>query len=407
MPIKSLKHLIRQTPIVGSLAAALYVRVDREKWTSRSTIALIGVAQQCYRRSLFSPASLAYRAAIRLSPARQAELLVPLSKSEVRRRRFDQAFASFLRQCDLPAAPEPGVQRAVMPVVARAAKRGSSICAITSVMPRRIEAQQAALRSWQAAGLSVVSVNSASEAAAMRQHFPDITFRVLDKTTDDSHGRPLIPVQALIQAAVQVPADICGIINSDIEFRGEPAFFDRVRREVPGALVFGNRIDFEDAGFAGGKAYRFGYDFFFWERENSALFEETPMVLGLPWWDFWLPLQARGQGLATKRFVTSSMAHIVHPTGYDIPAFLKFGHHFARTLAGVYGRWSDDRAPADRVFLHRLFATAATIPVDEDTDLTRRQVMAMCNLSNCLIDAMAQTVTLRDARLATGTLPVL
>ena len=344
---------------------------------------------------------------MRLSPATQSYLLVPLSKTDARRRRFDRAFASFLRQCGVAAATGPGIQRAAMPAVARAAKPGSSICIVTSVMPRRIEAQQAALRSWRAAGLSVVSVNSASEADSLRQHFPDITFRILDNTANDNAGRPLIPVQELIRAAVQAPADICGIINSDIEFRGEPTFFDRVRHEVPGALVFGNRIDFEDTGFAGGKAYRFGYDFFFWQRENSALFEDTPMILGLPWWDFWLPMQARGQGLATKRFVTSAMAHVVHPTGYDIPTFLKFGHHFARALTGVYGRWSDDRAPVERVFLHRLFATAATIPVDEDTDLTRRQVMAVCDLSNCLIDAMAETVTLPDAHLAMGTLPLL
>jgi hypothetical protein len=405
MPVDALMNLIQKKPFVRAFAAV--IRVDRQEWASRLTSALITMAQWCYRHSLFSPASFAYRAAISLSPSQQGDFLVPLSKAEARRRRFDEAFACFLRQCDLPAAPESDVRRGTMPAVARGANSQGSICVITSVMPRRIEAQRAAVKSWMAAGLSVVSVNSLTEADELRGQFPQITFKIQETFAHDSRGRPLIPIQAMIRAAEEAPADICGIINSDIEFRGEPTFFDSVRRETAGALVFGNRIDFEDSGFSGGKAYRFGYDFFFWDRENSYLFEGAPMILGLPWWDFWMPLHAGGQGLKTKRFVTSSMAHIVHPTGYDIPAFLEFERHFSRALAGVYGRWGGECGPAERKFLHRLFATAATIPVDDDTDLTRRQVMAVCDLCNCLVDALAETVILPDARLATATLRVL
>jgi hypothetical protein len=193
-------------------------------------------------------------------------------------------------------------------------------------------------------------------------------------------------------------------VNSDIEFRGHASFFEMVRQEAPGALVFGNRIDLSNEKLAVGKAFRNGYDFFFWDRANSALLEETQMVLGLPWWDFWLPLHAHAQGLRTKRFVTSSMVHIVHPIGWDTVNYVRYAHLCAVSLASVYGRCGDERVPTDRAFLHRLLATAATIPVDRQPHASFRRVGALCDLVNCLIDDLSETVTLQDARLAHGTL---
>jgi hypothetical protein len=367
---------------------------------------VISAAQWFYNKSIFSLASLACRLAIRCSPEREGELLGLLSKSELRRRRYNAAFECFLQNIDLPAS-QSRAERAPPPAIVAGDNRQGAICVFTSVMPRRIKPQQAAIRSWVAAGLSVVSVNSELEIDQLRNHFPEITFKVADSVANDSRSRPLIPLQSMVRTAKASSADICGIVNSDIEFRGDPIFFDRIREEISGALVFGNRTDYKNKNYQNGESYRNGYDFFFWERLNSSLFEDTPMILGLPWWDFWMPLQASGHGLKTKRFVTSAMAHIVHPVGYDILAYLAFERQMAMTLAGVFGRWGEERVPAQRMFLHRLFATAATIPVDVDNDLARRRVMAVCTLSNCLVDALADTVVLPDAGLAAGSLHLL
>ena len=320
-----------------------------------------GLGKLLYGQSRFRLASLGFKAAYLISSARRDESLAFLAKCAIRQGEFDQAFAWFVRRANLIPSTEP-IVRATMPVVSQCRTTGGAVGVVTSFMPRRIEAQRAALQSWRAAGLSVVSVNSRSEAAAVREHFPDVTFKLIDRPIEDIRGRPFVPIRAMIQAAKELSADICGIVNSDIEFRGDGSFFDLVRREAPGALVFGNRIDVADAAARSGKAFRNGYDFFFWSRENSDLLEETPMVLGLPWWDFWLPLHAHSQGLKTKRVVTSAMIHLVHPIGWDTPNFVKMGQRCAATLASTYGRWSDESPPADRAFLHRFFATAATIP---------------------------------------------
>lgn len=385
------------------VAVSMRARWDRRlKVTGPMAMVVSGFGRYCYRRSRFSSASLAYEAALRLSPYRRRELLGPLIKCAVRQDRFDQAFA--LLQRGFAAASSPGTSspRAVVPPVAHPIERSQKICVFTSVMPRRIEAQQAALRSWRAAGLSVISVNSMSEVMELRPYFPDIRFHTLDKPIVDGRGRPLVPIEALIQAAKDVPEQVCGIINSDIEFRGRPDFFDLICKEISGSLVFGNRTDLSDIASTRGKIYRNGYDFFFWEKENSTLFEGAPMILGLPWWDFWLPLHAFGQGLKTKRFVTSSMGHITHTVGYDNQAYLQFGRQFAKTLLDVYGQWTAEAVPTVRVFLHRLFAPVASIPFDHQNDAITHQIDMLCDVSNCLIDALSQTVTLPDARLGRG-----
>jgi hypothetical protein len=274
-------------------------------------------------------------------------------------------------------------------------------------MPRRIDEQRAALRSWRDAGWTVVSVNSAAEAAALRDHFPDVTFKIIAQPFLDRRGRPCVPIADLIKAAKESSFDICGIINSDIEFHGDAAFINTLRREVPGALVFGNRIDYPDAQRHGGRAFRLGYDFFFWQRENSALLENSPMVLGLPWWDFWLPLYAYAQGLRTKRLVTSSMGHITHPIGYDFRSFVMWGHVFIKTLAEAYGRWGGEPIPAERAFLHRLFVTAIAIPVDRHPDAALRRIGVVCDLVNGSVDALSETIVLPDAQLAAGTQDVI
>jgi hypothetical protein len=356
-----------------------------------------------YGQSRFRLASLGFRAAYLISWARRDEPLAFLAKCAIRHGDFDQAFGWFVRRANLIPSTEP-IVHAAMPVVSQCRPTGRAVGVVTSFMPRRIEAQRAALQSWRAAGLSVVSVNSRSEAAAMREHFPDVTFKLIDRPIEDIRGRPFVPIRAIIQAAKESSADICGIVNSDIEFRGDGSFFDLVRREAPGALVFGNRIDAADAAATSGKEFRNGYDFFFWSRENSDLLEETRMVLGLPWWDFWLPLHAHSQGLKIKRVVTSAMIHFVHPIGWDTANFAKFGQRCAASLASTYGRWSDESPPAGRAFLHRFFATAATIPVDRHPASALRRVGALCDLVNCLIDALSETLTLPDAPLAAGTL---
>jgi hypothetical protein len=379
-------------------------RIKRFRVSKIPVWALIRLGKACYNRSLFFLASILYRAALPLARARREQLLGWLAKCEVRRKRFDKAFDWFIRRIHLLPSSEAMIRTVARPPIARGLSAHGKIVVVTSFMPRRIEAQRAALQSWRDAGVSVVSVNSSSEAAALREHFPDVTFRIVARPFVDKRGRPCVPIAALIEAAKESHADICGIVNSDIEFRGDSTFFNLVRQEVPGSLIFGNRIDYPDAARTGGQAFRLGYDFFFWQGENSALLEDNSMVLGLPWWDFWLPLHAYGQGLRTKRFVTCSMTHIAHPIGYDSWAYVMCGHLFIKTLAGLYSRWSSDHVSPERAFLHRLFATATAINVDRHPDAALSRIGIVCDLVNCLIDALSETVILPDAQLARGAL---
>ena len=387
------------------LAALARKKHWQQRLIGAPTAGLIGIGTFLYRRRFFALASFVYKVAL-LGPFRRGELRGLLAQCEIRQAKFDAAFAWFLKETGLSPPPSLTIEPAAMasPAVRNGPYR--TVCVMTSVMPKRIEAQQAALNSWRAAGLSVVSVNSPPEAAQLREHFPDVSFRVVEPAVD-TRGRPLIPIRTMMQVARDVSADVCGIVNSDIEFRGEAAFFDMVRQHVADSLIFGNRIDVRNRGLSGGKAFRRGNDFFFWDRNNSCLLEDSMMVLGLPWWDSWLPLHAYARGLAIKRFATSSFIHVVHPVGYDMQMFLRCGQHCADALADVYSRRDNSPIPPDRAFLHRLFSTASAIPARSDVQAAPRCMRILCELTNCLIDSLSETIVLPDAKLASGTLDLL
>jgi hypothetical protein len=381
------------------------VLVRKKRWSEWLADApsggLIGIGTFCYRRGYFSFAAVIYTA-LQLILFGNPKLQRLLVQCEIRQKKFDRAFARFLRLSNLASPPDLAMKNETIPRPFVSDRTYKTVCVTTSIMPKRIEAQRAALNSWRAAGLSVVSINSAPEAAQLRDHFPDVSFQLIDKPAVDARGRPLVPIHAMMQAARDASSDICGIINSDIEFRGQPSFFDLVRQQVAGSLIFGNRVDVVDRKVRRGKTYRNGYDFFFWDRKNSPLLEKSPMVLGLPWWDFWLPLHAYAQGLRIKRFASSSFIHVVHPVGYDAATFVRFGHYCTGALADAYSRWREGQVPPDRLFLHRLFSTAMAIPLGSDPQTDPFEMGAVCHLANCMIDTVCETIVLPDARLASG-----
>ena len=359
---------------------------------------------QAYGDSRFTAAATFFRGARRLAPSRNDELLIALAKAEIQCGNFDRALECFCSLCLIAGPSEPQVEIVSRPIVHQGVMQERSIAVVTSVMPKRIEAQQAAVRSWKNAGLSVVSVNTSAEADDLRALFPDVTFRTTDQVRVDSRSRPLVPIHTLIETVSQEGHDICGIVNSDIEFRGGDHFVDAVRSHVASSLVFGCRIDFADREFDGGRAFRHGYDFFFWSRENSSLFDQSDMTLGMPWWDFWMPLHAHAQGLKIKRLATSSMIHINHPLGYNQAGYVHYGRLFAKTLADVYGRWDNENPPADHAFLHRLSATAAALPASTDVEADSRRIGIFCELVNCVIDTISEKLIVEPGTAELGVL---
>jgi hypothetical protein len=210
---------------------------------------------------------------------------------------------------------------------------GTRITIGTSLMPKRIHDQRAAIRSWQRLGFDVVSVNMPSEIEQLQEHFPEVRFQAARRSAMDLCGRPLIPIAEILEALKQSGSDLVGIVNSDIVLDETTAFVDSIRSVIGGSLVLGNRIDRDRSGSTAGRTYGGGYDFFFFEASDIGHFATGDMVLGLPWWDYWMPLAAHVSGLNLKLLTGGRALHFLHPAGYKLELVEKLAPLFIRNLA--------------------------------------------------------------------------
>jgi len=186
----------------------------------------------------------------------------------------------------------------------------------TSISPHDIENQQRSIRSWQKAGFCVISLNSGEELCEIRNHFPNVLFKPVLRDARSEYGKPLVYIDDILKACSQEPDSICGIINSDITLEGITA--DKIIEATKGALVFGSRMDIkEHADMSGATVFKEGFDYFFIDSSLTSVFPSTHYCLGMPWWDYFLPLYAFFSGITIKKINYPIGKHIRHQYYYD------------------------------------------------------------------------------------------
>ncbi len=286
-----------------------------------------------------------------------------------------------------PNSARPRNQRPV-----RKYHEGTTITIGTSLMPKRIDDQRAAIKSWQRLGFDVVSVNTAAEIEQLHLQFPDVRFQEARRSTIDLSGRPLIPIAEILEALKQSGSDLVGIVNSDIVFDETNAFVDSIRREVGGSLVLGNRVDRDWSGSVDGRTYFGGYDFFFLEAADITHFATGDMVLGLPWWDYWMPLVAHLSGLTLKLLTGGRALHFLHPAGYALASVEQLSSLFIRNIATSV-KASSLAAGSELIRFSQTLFLAIDIHVNElSRPFSDEAIWALCGFANFMITHIASSV---------------
>lgn len=210
-----------------------------------------------------------------------------------------------------------------------------AITIATSIAPRNFELQRAAIDSWLRLGFNIISVNSTEESPIVAQHFPDISIRTVDRTAEGVAGKPYVFFDDVCAALLERHGEICGIVNSDIVFKIDDQFQSFVKDYAKSGLVFGSRIDIENQEDTDGKKYVHGFDFFFLDRTTLELMPESAFCLGVPWWDYWLPVLTVLMGRSCYEIVSPVAYHITHETRWESDLFAYFGRVFAEKLVAL------------------------------------------------------------------------
>jgi hypothetical protein len=209
----------------------------------------------------------------------------------------------------------------------------------TSIVPGRDQAlHRATIDSWRAAGCDVISVNGKAEVAAVRAAYPDVKVVEAPTTAERFAHKPVPYIHDLLKAlrsaaaAYDVPLKDCtvGLINADIFFRGVPTLAETICREAQGALILGPRVDVDASSSftaflpTGAETYSVGYDYFFMSGDLLDDFADSPFCMGMPFWDYWVPLAALLQGRPLKSLNSPVALHVTHETRWDDTVYLFF-----------------------------------------------------------------------------------
>jgi hypothetical protein len=178
--------------------------------------------------------------------------------------------------------------------------------------------QRRCVDSWAAAGLRVISINVPHEIAALSSRYPTIEFIAADRDAKAILGRATPFLSDLLDALARQSAPIAGIINADICLQpGQDWIPSIVRALDREAMLIARRNDVPTLNGAEAKVYAAGFDCFFFKRSWIPGIARHRFALGLPWWDYWLPMAFAFKGLEIVVLKQSPALHLAHPDAYN------------------------------------------------------------------------------------------
>jgi glycosyltransferase involved in cell wall biosynthesis len=198
---------------------------------------------------------------------------------------------------------------------------------VTSLVPRHDELQRLAIRSWLKLGFAVTTLNPPDEEDFLRQAYPEVRIVTAPRDGRQEVGKPCVYLDDILAYMKTSPAEIVGIVNSDVFLDADAGLIEFLCREARGALVYGSRQEVDSLHSATGWTYTLGFDFFFFDPVLIAAFPKSKFMLGVPWWDYWVPFLLAQKAIPIKLLDAPIAYHVSHPVAYSTKQMRDFGRH--------------------------------------------------------------------------------
>jgi len=209
-------------------------------------------------------------------------------------------------------------------------KKGVAL--FTSIMPRKLDEQFAALSTWRDLAERIVTVNERREAALLT----DLPDWIEQYSFEDNTPYDRFYVRLSKLAEAMGSATDCrhvAFCNSDISL-AKAEELERVLDSDGADLIFSSRTDTDEHG-APLSVYTDGWDFFAFRPGHARVISRDDLYIGLPWWDFFVPLAFLKEGLVANRLDGSHVHHIKHAQNWDKTEFNRKGSIVLEAIVGV------------------------------------------------------------------------
>jgi hypothetical protein len=208
----------------------------------------------------------------------------------------------------------------------------------TTINPNgNFEAQNEAMSSW-ASKFSVYSVNTKNDIDKVKDLYPYVNFI----ETEDTYiykEKELIKLNALLEAIKSSDKEYACIVNSDIILNSSIDISDLLKNKyLDKGLIISTRYELD--GEKEPYPFTSGYDIFIFNKKNVNLFSNKNYVIGMPWWDYWIPIISNKNSFTIYHINSKLIYHKTHQTNYDGDVWNEFGQSLYKDIVSKKGFWS-------------------------------------------------------------------
>ena len=202
----------------------------------------------------------------------------------------------------------------------------------TTINPNdNFDAQNEALLSWSEK-FDVYSVNTFDEIERIKELYPYISF-IETEDTYSYKKKKLIKLNSILDAIKKVGDDryFC-IVNSDIILSKKNTFSKVLNDEyLSNGIVIATRYEVDENNKVT-HPFIAGYDVFIFNSKNIDILYNDNFVIGMPWWDYWIPSISLKFLLNVYHIKNKVFFHRTHETNYNHESWVTFGEHLYRDL---------------------------------------------------------------------------
>lgn len=192
---------------------------------------------------------------------------------------------------------------------------------------------RACVKSWRGNGFDPVTVNSKNEALASIISEENIECIAVGRDAREKFGKPLIFLGDFISAACSHQVDGPLVItNADILIDISTDDYRRLENLQPGQCFVSRRQDIKEMDSRLGSEYLQGYDFFAFHSSDLKKFRSDDFVMGMPWWDHYLPIWMYLMGLEQLSIKDPFVFHLSHAERWDFEKWVILGENFMKFI---------------------------------------------------------------------------
>ena len=208
----------------------------------------------------------------------------------------------------------------------------------TTINPNgNFEAQNEAMSSW-ASKFSVYSVNTKNDIGKIKDLYPYIKF-IETEEIYLYNNKKLVKLNAILEAIKNSDKEYVCIVNSDIILNTNIDVSSLLKdKYLDKGLIVSTRFELDEDK----DPYPFtaGYDIFIFNKKNVNLFLNKKYVIGMPWWDYWMPIISNKNQFNIYHISNRYIYHRTHQTNYDVDIWEEFGQDLYKDIVTKKGRWS-------------------------------------------------------------------